>query len=179
MPRVALSPIYFTEEAADTFGPLRVLLGAVSAAYAKHEVRLPSPVQSSSEQIDPQETVLVRNKIGDLLSRVATLEADFSTLPGDVQEHTRKYKLIWYVILPFETRIDFVLASSRTSRGNCGHYELQTMFKTMKMCSGFLKICGRPSPITGFVHHLGTISDIDRENRWCNERQAMSKDAKG
>ena len=36
-------------------------------------------------------------------------------------------------------------------------------FKTMKMYSGFSKICGRLSLITGFVHHLDAILDVDGE----------------
>ena len=53
-----------------------------------------------------------------------------------------------------------------------------TTFKTMKMCSGVSKICGRLSLITGFVNHLGAILDFDGENRWRNEWQIMSKNAK-
>ena len=53
-----------------------------------------------------------------------------------------------------------------------------TTFKMMKMCSGFSKICGRLSPITGFVHHLDAILDVDRESRWRNEWQTMSENAK-
>ena len=47
----------------------------------------------------------MRNKIEDLLSRVAALEEDIATLPGDVDEQRRRRELIWYVILiSFETR---------------------------------------------------------------------------
>jgi len=41
----------------------------------------------------------VRNKIEDLISRVAALEADLSTLPGDVDEQRRRRELIRYVAL--------------------------------------------------------------------------------
>jgi len=53
----------------------------------------------SSLQIHLQETLVVRDKIEDLLSRVAALEADFATLPGDVDEQRRRRELIRYVIL--------------------------------------------------------------------------------
>jgi len=53
-----------------------------------------------------------------------------------------------------------------------------TTSKTMEMYSGFSKICGRLFPVIGFVHHLGTILDVDRENRWCGEWRTMSKNAK-
>jgi len=129
----------------------------------------------------------VRNKIEDLLSRAAALEEDFATLPGGVDEQRRRRELIWYVTLRSLLRlgIDFLPVSSRTSRGDCGPStrgkscsNLMTAFKTMKMYSGFSKICGRLSPITGFVHHLGAILDFDGENRWRNEWRTMSENAK-
>ena len=42
----------------------------------------------------------MRNKVEDLISRVATLEADFATLPGGVDEQRRRRELIRYVVLP-------------------------------------------------------------------------------
>ena len=53
-----------------------------------------------------------------------------------------------------------------------------TTFETTKMYPGFSKICGRLSPIIGFVHHLGAILDVDGKNRWRNEWQTMSENAK-
>ena len=41
----------------------------------------------------------MRNKIEDLLSRVAALETDFATLPGGVDEQSRRSELIRYAIL--------------------------------------------------------------------------------
>jgi len=88
---------------------------------------------------------------------------------------------------PFDLGLDtnFLPASSRTLRGDCSPSTggkscsgLMTTFKTMKMCSDFSKICGRLSPITGFVHHLDAILDVDGENRWRNERRTMIKNAK-
>jgi len=129
----------------------------------------------------------VRNKIEDLISRVTILEADLATLPGGVDEQGRRRELIWYVTLRSLSRldIDFLPASSRTSRGDCGPStrgkscsDLMTTFKTMKMYSSFSKICGRLSAITGFVHHLGAILDVDGENRWRNEWRTMSENVK-
>jgi len=129
----------------------------------------------------------VRNKIEDLLSRVAALEEDFATLPGGVDEQGRRRELIWCVTLRSLSRLDldFLPASSRTSRGDCGPStrgkscsDSMTTFETMKMYSSFSKICGRLSLITGFVHHLDAILDVDRENRWRNEWRIMSENAK-
>ena len=129
----------------------------------------------------------MKNKIKDLLSRVAALEADFATLPGDVDEQRRRYQLIRYVTPGPLLRlgIDFLPAISTTSRGDCGLStrgkscsNLMTAFKTMKMYLGFSKIFGRLSPITGFVHNLGAILNVDEGNRWHNGRRTMSKNAK-
>ena len=130
----------------------------------------------------------MRNKIEDLLSRVTALEADFATLPGPVGEQRRRHELILYAIIPpppLRLGVDLLPASSRTSRGDCGPStrgkscsDLITTFKTMKMYSDFSKICGRLSPITGFVHHLGAILDVDGENRWRSEWRIMSRSAK-
>jgi len=47
----------------------------------------------------------VRNKIEDLLSRVAALEEDIATLPGGVDEQRRRRELIWHAtLISFETR---------------------------------------------------------------------------
>ena len=127
----------------------------------------------------------MRNKIEDLLSRVAALEEDIATLPGGVDEQRRRHELIWYVTLSLlRLDIDFLPASSRTSRGDCGPStrgkscsNLITAFKTMKMYSGFSKICGRLSLITGFVHHLGAILDVYMENRWYSEWRTTNKNA--
>ena len=77
---------------------------------------------------------------------------------------------------PLRLDIDFLPASSRISRGGCDPSTrgkscsgLMTTSKTMKMYSDFSKICGRISPITEFVHHLGAILDVDGGNRWCSE----------
>ena len=128
----------------------------------------------------------MRNKMEDLLSRVAVFEADFATLPGAVDEQRRRHELILYLIVPpLGLDVDFLPASSRTSKGDCDPFtrgkscsDLMSTFKTMKIYSGFSKICGRLSPITRFVHHLGAFLDIDGENIWRNEWRTMNNNTK-
>jgi len=128
----------------------------------------------------------VRNKNENLLSRIFALEACFATHLGVVDEQRRRHELILYVTAPsLRLGVDFLPASSRTSRENCGCCtrgqgcsDLLTTFKTMKTYSGILKICGRLSPITEFVHNLRNILDVYRENSWRSKWQTMSEDAK-
>ena len=47
-----------------------------------------------------QETAVVRDKIENLVIRIATLEARFETPPEDVTEQRRRRELIQYAILP-------------------------------------------------------------------------------
>ena len=57
----------------------------------------------------------MRNKIEDLLSRVAALEADFATLPGDVEEQRCRHQLIRYAVLPLWNS---TLTSFQQAQGN-------------------------------------------------------------
>ena len=59
----------------------------------------------------------MRNKIENLISRVATLEADFATLPGGVDEQRRRRELIWCVVLPLWSS---VLTSFQQTQGHRG-----------------------------------------------------------
>ena len=129
----------------------------------------------------------MRNKIEDLLSRAVALEADFATLPGDVDEQRRRHQLILYVVQssPLELDIEFFPAISRRSRRNCGLpttgrgcSDLLAMFKMKKMRSGFSRICERPSQSTRSVHHIDAILDADVENRWHSEWRIMNKGTK-
>ncbi|KAF9777553.1 hypothetical protein BJ322DRAFT_1096259 [Thelephora terrestris] len=61
------------EEAVSGFGPLRSLLGAISAAYANRE-----------------EAIAVENKVEVLLSCAASLDALFATSPGEAAERRRR-----------------------------------------------------------------------------------------
>jgi len=107
------------EENAHGFGPLKAILGAISAIYVNYEVRLRPPVQNSplTNLFTLQETIPVRNKIEDLLSRVATLEELFATLPGDVAEQRCRSEVIRYAIIPL---LDTVLSSFQQARGHRG-----------------------------------------------------------
>ena len=59
----------------------------------------------------------MRNKTEDLLSRVATLEPDFATLPGGVDEQRRRHQLIRYVVLPLWSSILTSLQQAQGHRG--------------------------------------------------------------
>ncbi|KAF9642707.1 hypothetical protein BDM02DRAFT_3273353 [Thelephora ganbajun] len=61
----------------ERFNPLKVVLGTISAAYINHK-----------------ETVAVRDKIEDLLSRIEALEARFATPPGNIVEQKRRREVI-------------------------------------------------------------------------------------
>jgi len=79
---------------------------------------------------------------------------------------------------------EFPPASSTPSRDSCGYCirghcysDRLTMFKTMKMCSGFLRTYKRPSPVTRFVDDLDALLDADRDNRGCNKRRSTNMTA--
>ncbi|KAF9786447.1 hypothetical protein BJ322DRAFT_1191700 [Thelephora terrestris] len=68
----------FTEAAKESgFGPLKALLGAISAVYT-----------------DREGTIAARNKIAELLPRITSLHAHFATRPYDVTEQMRRRELI-------------------------------------------------------------------------------------
>jgi len=93
------------KDAIDGFGPLKNVLGAISSVYANCEVRSRPLLEILLWQTHLQETTVIRNKIEDLLSRLAALEARFTTRPGDVAEQRRRGQLIRYVMPHFETRL--------------------------------------------------------------------------
>ncbi|KAF9646204.1 WD40 repeat-like protein [Thelephora ganbajun] len=76
-PGAATIRAHVLKEAADGFGPLKAVLRTISAVYA-----------------DYKETVVIRNKIEDLLSRIVVLEVYFATLPGSVVERKRRSESI-------------------------------------------------------------------------------------
>lgn len=55
------------------------------------------------------------NKVEDLISRVAALEALLALPPGDVAEQRRRGELIWYGPIPF---LGSVLSSSQQAQGH-------------------------------------------------------------
>jgi len=83
-----------------------------------------------------------------------------------------------------ELHSEFLPASLRASKDNCGHCtddrccgNLLTTFKTMKMCSDFLKIYERLSPNTRFVGYLATLLDADIDSRRYSKRQSTNTTA--
>ena len=87
-------------EAAEAFGPLKAVLGVISTAYSHYKVRSQPLSQNVSLTSYSQKTVAVGNKVNDLLSRIAVLEALFAESPGDVAEEKRRHELLWYYIVP-------------------------------------------------------------------------------
>ncbi|KAF9643639.1 hypothetical protein BDM02DRAFT_3123137 [Thelephora ganbajun] len=75
--RVATNPVDTSQRPAWGFGPLKAVLGTISAAYTDH-----------------QKATAVGNKIADLLSRIEAPEARFAPLPGNVAEQRRRSELI-------------------------------------------------------------------------------------
>jgi len=52
--------------------------------------------------------------------------------------------------------------------------DLQTTFKTTKMCSDSLKIYERPSPVTRFVDDLDALLDAEMNSRGYNKRRSTN-----
>ena len=104
-----------TEGVAGGFGPLRAILGAISAVYTDHKVRSQPLLTILLSRVDSQETVVTKNKIEDILSRVAILETLFATSPGDVAEQRRRDQLIRYVVIP---PLDSILSSIQQVQGH-------------------------------------------------------------
>ncbi|KAF9644979.1 hypothetical protein BDM02DRAFT_3131408 [Thelephora ganbajun] len=75
--RATAVPVDVPKDPVGGFGPLKVVLGTISAICANHE-----------------EAVAIGNKIEDLLSRIEALEARFATPPGSVVEQRRRSELI-------------------------------------------------------------------------------------
>jgi hypothetical protein len=59
-----------------------------------------SPLKILLQLTHLQETIAVGNKIENLLSRIAGLEALFATRPGNVEEQRRRSELIRYAVIP-------------------------------------------------------------------------------
>ena len=158
------------KEAAEGFGPLKVVLGSIPALYANLEVRLRPPAQSSSltnasagnhrRWKKNRRPALTYGRIGGTFCHAPRRRAR-AEAPARTDTVCNSS--------PSRFDIDFLPANSRSSRGSCGRYTksqgcsgLMTGFKTMKVSSGSLRICERPSPIIRFVRHLGTVLDADR-----------------
>ena len=120
--------------------------------------------------IPPQETIPVTNKIENILSRIAALEALLATRPCDVAEQRRRTELIRYAIV-FSLRLDveFLPDSSRASRDNCSHWtgrqgysNMLAPLKAMKLRLGTLMLYKRSSSTTRFVHNPTLSSMLTR-----------------
>jgi hypothetical protein len=71
-------------------------------------------------QICPQEILAIRNKAGDLHSRVGALEEFFDSRPSDREDQERRFNVIEYArSSPVALSVDFIPASSRTSKDDC------------------------------------------------------------
>ncbi|KAF9646346.1 hypothetical protein BDM02DRAFT_3262329 [Thelephora ganbajun] len=75
--RVAAIPVDTSQRPAWGFGPLKAVLGTISAVYTDH-----------------QKATAVGSKIADLLSRVEAPEARFAAIPGNVVEQRPRSELI-------------------------------------------------------------------------------------
>ena len=98
--------------AEERFGPLKIALGAIPAAYANDEV-WPRPYTCSMAPLTNgrfQGSVVVRNKIEGLLSRIVELEELFGSRPRDIAEQRRRSELRRYVVI---LTLDLALSSSQ------------------------------------------------------------------
>ena len=78
---------------------------------------------------------------------------------------------------------EFLPASSRTSKGDCGFYQRSlersnqiTFLRAMKTYLNFSRIYERSYPITGFVIDLDSLLDVDKDNRRYNIKESMIRD---
>ena len=104
-------------EAAEAFGPLKAVLGVIAKVYTQYEVCSCPLSQNPFLTSHPQETVTVRNKIDNLLSRIDRLEALFVTPTGDLAEKRRRNELLRYGI---SLHPDPVLIPYQWVQGDCG-----------------------------------------------------------
>ena len=95
----------------ERFGPLKITLGAIPAAYANDKVW----PRSYSYSMPPltnvfQGAVAVRNTVEGLLSGIVELEELFGSRPRDVAEQRRRSELRRYVVI---LTLDLALSSSQ------------------------------------------------------------------
>ena len=169
-------------KATDGLSPLKTVLGAISAVYADSKVRLRPPVQNPS-LTNPSAGNCRRRKQDRrpslTYSRVGSPFHNTSWWRVRAEAPARTNTVCHVSLL--RLRSEFLPASSRSPRDNCGcymggHYgsDLPTTFKTMKMCSGFSRTYKRPSPATRFVDDLGTHIDADRDSRRCSKQRSTN-----
>ena len=120
-------------------------------------------------QLTPlQESVAIGNKVALLLLHINSLDALFSTPPGNVPELERRDELILYAVfsacMPCS---DFFPANSGTSRDDYGRCPGSQGFSSSLIrfnatCSGFLGTCRRPSSTIRFVYNQTLFSELTR-----------------
>ena len=103
-------------EAAEAFGPLKAVLGVITKVYTEYEVCSCPLSRNPFLMTHPQETVAVKNKINNLLSRITRLDALFATPACDVVEKGRRDELLQYGIIP---HLDLVLILYQQVQGGC------------------------------------------------------------
>jgi len=104
--------------AAETFGPLKATLEAISTVYNQYKVRsLPTAV-AFLLTINLQETAAVRDKIEVLRSRIGTLEEIFDKPADEEEEKRRRGELLTYVI---DLRSIRILRASQYTRNYGGN----------------------------------------------------------
>ena len=168
--------------ASEAFTPLKAVLGVISAIYKNHQVRLrpfapntvltnPSTGNSRCQGKDST-PLLTRGRTGDNFRRTCERRGG-ATPPG------------WTVGVchcsPSILGADSFPANLRSSRSHCGRCPGSqgcggslTTFETTGMCPTYSRIYGRPSSTSRFVHDLGAVLDVDRNNRWCNKWRSTS-----
>ena len=112
-----------------------------------------------------QEYTAVGNKAEVLLLRIASLDALFATLPGDVVEQKRRCEVTWYVANPtFLFSADLFPARLRTSRADCVPSTRSSPITSVPagIRSGFSKTCRRQSSSIRFVGSLAHLSILTR-----------------
>ena len=165
------------------FGTLKVVLGSIPALYANFEVRLRPPAQHTSltNASAGSHRRWKQNRRPPLAyGRIRGTFCNASRRRGRAEAPAQTTRVCHSS--PSRLGVNFLPANSRASRGIYGCYtrsqgssELLIVFKTMKVCSSFSKICERPSPITRFVCRLCTVPDADRESRGYNKWPTMNR----
>ena len=123
-----------------------------------------------------QGAVAVGNKIEGLLSRIVALENHFDSRPSDVADQRRRDELRRYVAtFPFGFSAEFLPASLKASKGNCGLW-LRCPRRPPKKFAGSLRTYERLCLITRFVHDPKKLADVNMGNRWHDKRKHRVND---
>lgn len=88
-----------TTEVTERFGPLKTVLQTIPVVFANREVCTEPPAYDPPLTTTSQGSIVLGNKIEDLLTRIVTLEERFDSHPNDVEEQRGRYKLIQYAAI--------------------------------------------------------------------------------